>query len=347
MIGLLLTAFSGSRSMGLFPFMLIILIVFMLPKLCFSIVSATGWVLAIKPFGAPATYVNGAALGFALIVLCCSLYGHMRGWKHLVTTPVTLHFGQRLPQGFQGYRIAQISDLHMGTFGNDTVYVNKMVDHINSLDADIIVFTGDIVNGEAAELEPFRSALGRLHARDGVLSVLGNHDYCMYAPSGNSPEQMRKNLESLMEIEKTAGFDLLMNEHRIISRGADSIAIVGVENVGMPPFPENGDLGKASAGLSDQMFKVLLSHDPTHWKREVTGTATDLMLAGHTHAMQFKVFGWSPSAFAYKEWGGLYKETVPDAVVKEHQLYVCTGTGGNLPFRFGAWPEVVLITLDR
>ena len=205
---------------------------------------------------------------------------------------------------------------------------------------DLIVFTGDLVNSAPSELDPFGEVLSRLEAPDGVFSVLGNHDYCEYNRYETSDGAAR-NLALLKQRERQFGWRLLLNEHRLIRRDRACIALVGVENDSRPPFPSRGDLKRAMDGLPEGMFKVLLSHDPTHWRREVLPTTDiQLTLSGHTHAMQLKIGGFSPSAWSYPEWGGLYREG-------ERILLVSLGVGGTVPFRLGAWPEINAITLER
>lgn len=201
-----------------------------------------------------------------------------------------------------------------------------------------VVFTGDLVNLDPEEVTPFMQTLAKLKAQDGVFAILGNHDYCFYRPHSD-PHMPARLLARLVEKEDSMGWTLLRNEHRIIRRGRDSIALIGVENDGTPPFPALADLPRATAAISDGLYKVLLSHDPTHWRRSVLPeTDIDLTLSGHTHAMQLRLCGFSPSQFMYREWCGLYSEGA-------RYLHVSTGTGSNVPFRLGAWPEVDVIEL--
>lgn len=248
-----------------------------------------------------------------------------------------------LPDNFDGYRIVQFSDLHTGTFGNDTTYVSRLVDHINALDADLIVFTGDIVNRETDEIAPFISPLSRLRAPDGVLAILGNHDYGDYM-TWVSDEAKKANMTALEEAYRQTGIKLLLNETSLIGRGTDTIAVIGVENIGDPPFPVYGSLTKAYPDIRDSRTKLLLSHNPAHWVDSIAGkddVKVDLTLAGHTHAMQIEIFGISPAALRYKTWGGLYADDH-----QRHQLYVNIGTGTvGMPMRLGAAPEVTVLTL--
>lgn len=254
-----------------------------------------------------------------------------------------------LPAAFDGYRIVQFSDLHLTSFRNRPGMVEKITREIMEQQPDMIVFTGDLVSNSADELDGFEEILSELHAPDGVYSILGNHDYMTYARY-LTPEEQAQQLEELKTRQRDMGWDLLLNEHRIIRQGSDSIVLVGVENDGKPPFPERGDLRKAlkdipgyapSAG-QPAVFKVLLSHDPSHWRRKVLPqTDIQLTLSGHTHGMQFMLFGWSPSEYLYPEWKYMYDE-------EGRGLYVSLGLGGALiPFRFGAWPEINVITLHN
>lgn len=336
MICLILSqAFGIGYSFPLRAFFLMLTCV-VLPKFLFAVVSALGKLLgAFSPTAF--TVGNVVAALVAVLSLGCFLYGAVWGWKRISLTDKTIAFEQ-LPPSFDGYKIVQLSDLHVGTYGTDATYFKKMVDMVNAQQPDLVVFTGDIVNSDPKELDPFMHVFSELRAKDGVLSVIGNHDYCTYAV-GTKPADHVRMLQDIIDRETGFGWKVLLNENRIIKRGNDSIAIVGVENVGRPPFPSKGDLKKAQEGLNDGVFKVLLSHDPTHWRREtLPDTEIPLQLSGHTHAMQFKVFGWSPSSLTYTEWGGLYESD-------GQKLFISTGGGGNVPFRFGAWPEVAVLTL--
>lgn len=250
-----------------------------------------------------------------------------------------------LPEAFDGYRILQFSDFHVGTYGDDTSYVERVVERMNSLDADMIVFTGDIVNRRTAELEPFAAPLARLDAPDGVYSILGNHDYGDYS-DWDSDEAKRQSMEDLYRLQHDMHWRLLLNESVMLRRGNDSIALIGVENVGDPPFAVYGSLPDSYPDLSDGVTKILLSHNPAHWTSDIADNDSvnvALTLSGHTHAMQIEMFGLSPAAFRYPKWGGLYADTAGS-----HQLYVNIGLGTvGIPMRFGATPELTMITLRR
>ena len=276
-------------------------------------------------------------------------------WGALVTrndievTRQTVKF-ENLPKSFDDYKIVHISDIHAGTWGTDIAFLSNMVDTVNALNPDLVLFTGDIVNRNTKEIYPFVNALSRLKAKQGVYSVLGNHDYGDYMDWSSAIERERNNRE-LIDVQNKMGWRMLNNEHCWVRKDNDSIAIIGVENWGEPPFSVYGDLRKAYSNLNDENFKVLLTHNPEHWKREVSEISNiDLSLSGHTHGMQFVLqFGdwkWSPAEWKYKEWGGLYTKENPEG--KELKLYVNIGLGEvALPFRLGATPEVTLITLKK
>lgn len=251
-----------------------------------------------------------------------------------------------LPDSFNGYRITQFSDLHTGTFRNDTTFVSKLVDRINATEADIIVFTGDIVNRRTDELIPFTGILNRLEAPDGVYSILGNHDYGDYSDWENDSAKL-ENRKSLHRLQSQMGWQLLLNDHRFISNATDSIVLIGVENIGDPPFHSYGSLDKSYPDLNDDNVKILLSHNPAHWVDSIAGhtdTKVDLTLSGHTHAMQMEVLGVSPAALRYKTWGGLYFDLAND----NKMLYVNIGSGTvGMPMRLGATPEITVITLKK
>lgn len=248
-----------------------------------------------------------------------------------------------LPDAFDGYRVAQFSDLHVGTFGSDTAFVSKLVDEINALRPDAIVFTGDIVNRQSDEIQPFVETLSRLEAPGGVYAILGNHDYGDYR-EWDSPEAKAANMEELYDAYRRAGIRLLLNETEWLRRGNDSIALIGVENIGDAPFPVYGSLSKAYPALDDSVAKILLTHNPAHWVDSIRDNGNlnvALSLAGHTHAMQVEVFGVSPASMRYETWGGMYADPAG-----KRKLYVNIGAGEvGVPMRIGATPEITLLTL--
>ncbi|MCM1020740.1 MAG: metallophosphoesterase [Muribaculum sp.] len=253
---------------------------------------------------------------------------------------------ENLPSTFDGYRILQFSDLHTGTFGNDTSYVKTIVDAINELHPNLVVFTGDIVNRRTDEIYPFINTLSGIKAPDGVISILGNHDYGDYSTWPNENAKI-ENMRNMIDSQQKMGWQLLLNNHKIIRNGNDSLVIIGVENWGEPPFTTYGNLNASYDNLSDNAFKILLSHNPKHWEHEVMNndsTKIDLTMAGHTHAMQIQFGHWSPSRWRYKYWGGLYTSDND----KNKRLYVNIGLGTvGIPARIGATPELTLFTLHK
>lgn len=294
------------------------------PKLVFILFDAfLPWFFALIP---------------ALGVMGWFAFGFIEGWKRLELKHITFT-SPDLPPYFDGYRLVQITDFHLGSFppGND--FVQKVVDATNNEEPDMILFTGDLVNHQASEVEPYLDTLGQLHASDGIYSIWGNHDYCEYG-NNHSIGALKRNRRMLYGYQESLGWHQLMNEHHVVSHGMASIAVIGVENPGQPPFTNRSNLKKAMKGLNPDMFKILLSHDPHHWRREVVGKKIQLTLAGHTHAGQLKIGKWTPARMAFKEWGGAYR-------IGEQMLYVSSGIGGSFPFRLGAWPELTVITLKR
>jgi hypothetical protein len=318
--------------------LLTLLIGLYVPKIVYTLTSLPFRIAAIfRKRMAHVGNLVGATL--SSIAMACMLYGLIFGWRQITVKQVTVT-SERLPEAFDGYRIVQISDLHLGTFDYARRFIRDVVVEVNKQHADMVCFTGDIVNLRSNELHRFTKVLSKIKAPDGVYSIMGNHDYCEYLLS-ESPDGALHNAELVIQMENAMGWRLLQNDHRFIHRDNDSIALIGVENCGEPPFRSYSNLPQAISGVPDSTYQLLLSHNPVHWRKEVLdGSHVDLMLAGHTHAMQFRIGRFSPSAWRYKEWGGLYKEG-------QRSLYVNTGTGGNFLFRFGAWPEITVITLKR
>ena len=282
---------------------------------------------------------NAIGLAIALFSMAYLIYGATEGKQHFQVKEVEIE-SVDIPHAFDGYRIVQLADIHAGSWGDNTDAIQKAVNIIHKLEPDLIVFTGDLVNNLASELDAFIPIFAQLNAKDGVYSVLGNHDYSTYI-QWDTPQQQEEQLDSLKSKQAQMGWTLLNNRHVKIYQGNDSIALIGVENSGRPPFPDRAKLAEAMSG-TEGMFKILLSHDPSHWRREVLPeTDIQLMLAGHTHAMQVTLFGRSLSEFLYPEWKGLYTEGT-------QALYVNIGIGYvGMPFRFGAWPEITVLTLKN
>ena len=276
------------------------------------------------------------------VILCTLWWGALSSRFDIDVEEVTVPVGG-LPAGYDGYRIVQISDIHTGTFGGDTHFVEKLVGKVNELHPDLIVFTGDIVNRHSAALIPFTGVLSGLSAPDGVWSIMGNHDYGDYY-AWSTPSAKQDDVDRLQAMQASMGWRMLNNAHTVLRRGDnDSIVLVGVENIGDPPFTVYGDLSEAYPALGDPSVKILLSHNPAHWDAEVAGDKSvniALTLSGHTHAMQVELFGKSPAAMRYDKWGGLYTDSLG------RHLYVNIGAGEvGMPARIGATPEITLITL--
>lgn len=336
-VGILAGRLADWPQVWLMSFLSYALFVFV-PKCLFSACSVAGRLVRTR-FPGFSRLMDGLGAMAALFGLCITFYGSVWGWRRLVVHEQVLTFPD-LPAAFDGYTLVQLSDLHIGTFAFSPATVDDIVRRVNALQPDAVLFTGDLVNLEPSELAPFVRTLSELRARDGVFSILGNHDYGGYVRHA-TPDSKRRCLEELQACQRAMGWQLLRNEHRLIRRGADSLVVVGVENAGLPPYPAYSDLPAALEGLSAGSFQILLSHDPTHWRREVLPrSAVQLTLSGHTHAMQVLIAGFTPSRWTYAEWGGCYREGA-------RVLYVNTGTGSNLPFRFGAWPEITVLRLKR
>ncbi|CAN5503496.1 metallophosphoesterase [soil metagenome] len=251
-----------------------------------------------------------------------------------------------LPSEFEGYRILQISDLHTGSFVS-TEPLTEAVKIINAQNADLILFTGDLVNNKHEEVIQHMPVLSQIKSKHGVYSILGNHDYGDYV-QWDSKEEKEKNLADLIQSHKDMGWDILLDEHRIIEKNGQSIGLIGVQNWSMHlRFPKYGSMEKATKGIAYQPVNILMSHDPSHWRGEIIDKypQVDLMLAGHTHGFQFGIdlpnFKWSPVQYIYKEWAGIYNQG------KQH-LYVNRGLGFlGYPGRVGVLPEITILELSR
>ncbi|QLE00860.1 metallophosphoesterase [Galbibacter sp. BG1] len=290
-------------------------------------------------------FVSQIALGVAAVPFLSLLYGMYKGkydyhvWKH------TLEFDD-LPDAFDGYRITQISDIHSGSLDNKEK-VEYAVDLINEQASDVILFTGDLVNSIATEMYPWKATFSKLNAKDGIFSVLGNHDYGDYAEWPSEAAKVA-NLDELKAIQKELGFDLLLNESRYLEKNGQKLALIGVENWGEGGFKKAGDLDKAIARIDKNDFKILMSHDPSHWHYQVIDHPYHyhLTLSGHTHGMQFGVeipgwLKWSPVKYRYKYWAGVYEKM-------GQYINVNRGLGFiGYPGRVGIWPEITVIELKK
>ncbi|MDC8103236.1 metallophosphoesterase [Chryseobacterium sp. B21-037] len=249
-----------------------------------------------------------------------------------------------LPKNFKGYKVIQISDVHSGSFA-DPSKLEHAIELINEQKPDLVLFTGDMVNNVSEEFKPFIPLFSKITAKDGKFAVLGNHDYGDYV-TWTSLDAKKKNLETLIDYEKQAGFDMLRNEHRIIEKDGEKLYILGVENWGLKPFPQFGDLDKAIAGVPESAAKILMSHDPTHFDSIVKQHPgnVQLTLSGHTHGMQFgldlKNIKWSPVQYRYPKWADIYES-------EGKFLYVNRGFGVlGYPGRVGVLPEITLFELS-
>ncbi|MBR5727701.1 MAG: metallophosphoesterase [Muribaculaceae bacterium] len=334
-------AMSSDSSMNLAMWLLWTYIAFYVPKYLWLLLA---WPSFIRPLprGLKNTF---ATLG---TVVGLGVFGTL--WWGTLVTPGKLQINgvtlscPRLGQAFDGYRIVQISDLHVGTYGTNTSIVQQMVDSVNGLSPDLILFTGDLVSRRTSEALPFTEVLSQLKARDGVVAILGNHDYDDYCRWPDSLSKVRDH-EALCDIQRQMGWTLLNNEHHIIVHDGDSLLVIGEENYGEGMFHNYSDFNAAYPDSVRHLpYKILLQHNPVQWREDIIGkTDIDLTLSGHTHAMQMMVtlFGkkYSPASLRYKEWGGLYSEG-------NQHLYVNIGIGMvGVPMRIGATPEITVIQL--
>lgn len=289
-------------------------------------------------------FLNYLAVGMAAVPFAGLLYGMVKGAFDYKVHRVRVVL-PNLPTSFNGFRIVQISDIHSGSFISGTP-LETAVKLVNEQNADVVFFTGDLVNNQAVEVEPHMKALSGIKAPMGVFSTLGNHDYGDYV-TWNSKEEKINNLADLKNKHAQMGWRLMMNEHVTLQRGDDKIALIGVENWGgQLNFPKYGDLKKAYAGSENYPVKLLLSHDPSHWSKQVKEEYKDIDItfSGHTHGFQFGIeipglIKWSPSQFVYKQWAGLYTED-------GQHLYVNRGLGFlGYPGRVGIMPEITVMEL--
>ncbi len=272
------------------------------------------------------------------------LWGIWKGKFNFQVRNLVLGF-PNLPESFNGIRILQISDLHIGSFRNNPGEIERAVDLINRENADYVLFTGDMVNNKAAEIEDFVPILAKIQAKKGKYSILGNHDYGDYY-QWETDEMKAQNLQDLCDFHKEMGFVLLRNESVRLNENGEPVGLIGVENWGLPPFPQYGDLDKAMISVKDIPFKILMSHDPSHWDAEIVGKKNiALTFSGHTHGMQFAIrvpgWSWSPVQMKYRRWGGLYTE-------RNQKLYVNIGIGFiGFPGRVGTPPEITVFELQK
>lgn len=285
-------------------------------------------------------YIGWTIAGCMFLAILAGIFWGRWNWK---THTIPLAF-EHLPAELDGLRIVQISDIHVGSFFNQHNRVQKAIDMINLLEADYVLFTGDLVNNITAEMHGWEPLFLQIQAKIGKYSILGNHDYGDYV-KWEEDDKKRLNLEALIDMHRSIGFTPLLNEQVQISSQESGAYIIGVENWGKAPFRQSGNLEKAMEHIPEEAFKLLLSHDPSHFDEQVIGTGIDLTLSGHTHGMQFGIerFGirFSPVQFRYKKWAGLYQ-------VGKQFLYVNRGFGYlGFPGRVGIYPEITLIELKK
>jgi uncharacterized protein len=288
-------------------------------------------------------FIAEAGILLAAVPFTGFFYAMFKGKYDYRLHEVTLYF-EDLPASFDGFTITQLSDFHSGSFDNMSA-VTRGIEIAKAQQSDLFVFTGDLINNMAWEVEPYISLFSQLKAPYGQFSILGNHDYGDYARWDN-PEQKAANLEKLKQNHHTLGYRLMLNENTVIRKGPDQLALIGVENWGRG-FIQLGDIDKALEGVDKNAFKILLSHDPTHWEEKIRyhPTSIHLTLSGHTHGAQFGIetdkLRWSPVQYRYLDWAGLANE-------KDRYLYVNRGFG-FLAFsgRLGIWPEITKITLKK
>ena len=350
----ILTFNRASRYHQQIQLMVSAMMIFVLPKLLSVIFLLIGDFTRFVEFGfkyftAKENYfperrkfISTTALAAAGIFSALAIDGIIFGKYRHTVRKVKLRF-KNLPENFKGYKIVQISDVHSGSFFNPQK-LQKAIDLINEQDADVVLFTGDMVNNYADEFKPFIPLFKSIKAKDGKFSILGNHDYGDYG-AWNSREEKAQNIPNLKNYQAEAGFKLLRNENIALEKNREKIYLLGVENWGIKPFPQYGDLDKALKGVPEDAIKVLMSHDPTHFDEVVKKhkTHVHLTLSGHTHGMQFgldlKNIKWSPVKFKYKKWADLYES-------EGKYLYVNRGFGViAYPGRVGINPEITVIEL--
>lgn len=308
------------------------------PKLFFAVFSLAGYMIK-KIFHTTYNYGNVLGIFVAISVVVSYFYACVYGIRQFVVKRVELEFAD-LPPAFDGYRIVLFSDAHVGSFhGRNKRLLQRDLDSINAQKADMIVFTGDLENLQPSEIKPFVGELSRLSARDGVFSVLGNHDYSFYITADSVVKAA--NERETQRLERDCGWLLLQNEHRIIRRGADSLVIAGEGNYGGGIFPERCDLHASLSGLRPGAFVVMLQHTPKAWRSDILPHSNvQLTLSGHTHGGQMSLFGLRPNEIHGDPDFGLYEEG-------NRKLYVTGGIGALVPFRFNMPAEIIVFTLKQ
>ncbi len=318
-----------------------------IPMWTFSICSLLGkacsWIVRKckkHPKAKPHNYGNLMGTLSVPAVWFVLFWGTFVGFNKLEVNHQT-YVSEKVPEAFDGYRIVLFSDAHVGSYQKHNSWLlQRAVDSINAQKPDIILFVGDLQNIQPTELYPHIDVLEKLKAKDGVYSVLGNHDYAEYI---GADEAMKvANCRETVSLERQMGWNVLLNEHGTIEHGKDHMILAGMENDGDGKrFPQKGDVDKTLENVTSDDFILMMEHDPSAWRRKIiTDGRAQLTLSGHTHKMQFSIFGWCPLSLTGKEYNGWYKEG-------DQQLFVTAGLGGLIPFRFGATGEIVVLTLRR
>jgi predicted MPP superfamily phosphohydrolase len=322
-----------------FAFMIIYI-----PKLIYLIFHFLNFLLNLIP-GIKTKAFRYAGLFIALSITILMLHGAFINPTNFELNKVELKV-MDLPDSFEGYKIIQISDIHLGSWGKNHHYLEPAVEIINQQDADLVLFSGDMVNNFSQETAGWSPVFQKIKAKTGKYAIMGNHDYGDYSDWKSNLDK-HKNLSDIKDSISAFGFRILLNESVILTKNADSLVLAGVENWGKPPFPKYGKLNETINPAYNHLKTILISHDPSHWRAEVTGYENIfLTLSGHTHAAQlaFRIGEkiYSPSAWVYDEWNGLYKE-------KNQYLYINKGLGFvGIPVRIGAArPEITVITLSK
>ena len=318
-----------------------------IPMWTFSICSLLGkacsWIVRKckkHPKAKPHNYGNLMGTLSVPAVWFVLFWGTFVGFNKLEVNHHT-YVSEKIPEAFDGYRIVLFSDAHVGSYQKHNSWLlQRAVDSINAQKPDIILFVGDLQNIQPTELYPHIDVLEKLKAKDGVYSVLGNHDYAEYV--GVDEAMKVANCRETVSLERQMGWNVLLNEHGTIEHGKDHMILAGMENDGDGKrFPQKGDVDKTLENVTSDDFILMMEHDPSAWRRKiVTDGRAQLTLSGHTHKMQFSIFGWCPLSLTGKEYNGWYKEG-------DQQLFVTAGLGGLIPFRFGATGEIVVLTLRR
>ena len=283
-------------------------------------------------------YGNLAGIASIPIVWLMFGWGSSLGFNKFEVNRIE-YASSAIPKAFDGYKIVLFSDAHVGSYQkHNSDVLKRAIDSINAQKPDMIVFTGDLQNIQPSELYPHREVLGSLQAKDGVYSVLGNHDYASYL--GCDEAVKAANDKEIISLQRQMGWTVLLNEHRTIKRDTSSFVLAGMENDGDGKhFPQKGDIAKTLEGVADGPFILMLEHDPSAWRRKIIPDGrAQLTLSGHTHAMQFNILGWCPMSLSGKEFWGWYEEG-------PQKLFVTAGLGGLIPFRLGATGEIVVLTL--